>query len=97
MIAGSHRWSVSTARTGRSAASPISCATDGGKFTCSDYCGTNAGKISISADDSKLTQVFVMFCKRPTHKVLDYDVESFSHTRFRLQGPKDWQEWVLDD
>lgn len=97
MIAGSHRWSVTTARNGRTAAPPISCTIDAGEFTCSDYCGTNAGKMLISADDSKLTQVFVMFCKRPAHKVLEYEVKSFDRARFRLQGPTDWQEWVLDD
>ena len=97
MIAGSHRWSVSIAPDGGTPASPISCTTDDSQFSCSDYCGTNAGKIQISADDSKLTQTFVLFCNRPSHKVLDYDVQSFKPTRFRLQGPKDSQEWVLDD
>lgn len=97
MIAGSHRWSVSRAPNGQAAPPPVSCTTDDGEFSCSGYCGTNAGKMLVSADGSKVTLEFLVYCKSRKRKLVEYDVKSFERTWFRLQGPKDWQEWVLDD
>jgi hypothetical protein len=96
-IAASHRWSVKTARTGHAAPYAMTCTTRANSFTCHDRCGINAGTMRASANDSKLALQFLQVCGHEKHITLDYDVASFTLTRFRLERTRDWQEWVLAD
>ncbi len=94
MIAGSHSWTVRTSFAGNKT---IHCSTHAGAFACDDQCGINAGNVLASADDSKLTLQFREFCGRSKRRSVDYDVKSFSSSRFRLERVGEWQEWVLDE